>query len=395
MKKRCFALALSLALLLVCFAPAADAAPDLVFLCINDTFVGSLTSSNMPLRINNNMYISYRYLARVKALKYRYDDDLQTLRVYNSSASLIFDLGKAVTYDQDGKIYSYLAERRGAVLYIPIEFICRIFGFYYSQFTTELGTVVRINSVMSRFDDQQIAENNRTVMQTIHDAYYAPAEPDDPEPTAPTEPDPPPVTPTEPDPVEPEPPVHKTIYPMFCGALDSSTGDILDALRQHGAGATFFLPLDGLREQGDLLRRIICEGHALGLAVTSVDPVGEAEELNDLLSSMVVRRSRLVYIGGGSASLTKEQREALHAAGYRLWDPSFDLASEDVSAYAFARAANAALEDGPRIAALGLTSSAVVASALETVLARIDANEWTASRIDDWTTPVNASNDYS
>ena len=33
---------------------------DLVYLFINDTLIKSMTSSNMPIRINNSMYISYR-----------------------------------------------------------------------------------------------------------------------------------------------------------------------------------------------------------------------------------------------------------------------------------------------------------------------------------------------
>ena len=42
---------------------------DLVYLFINDTLIKSMTSSNMPIRINNSMYISYRYLVRIKPIK--------------------------------------------------------------------------------------------------------------------------------------------------------------------------------------------------------------------------------------------------------------------------------------------------------------------------------------
>ena len=105
---------LAVLMLIGVFSVSLDAAAqtDLVYLFINDTLIQSLTSSNMPLRVNNSMYISYRYLTRIKPIKYFYDEDIRILKVYTSNGSLFFDIGNSITYDQDGRIYSYLAEIR-------------------------------------------------------------------------------------------------------------------------------------------------------------------------------------------------------------------------------------------------------------------------------------------
>lgn len=401
--KRHFVRLAALAVVLVSsfLARPAEAAADLVFLCINDTFVGSLTSSNMPIRINNNMYISYRYLSRVKPLKYRYDDDVDTLRVYNTNASLTFDLSKAVTYDQDGKIYSYLAERRGGVLYVPIEFICRTFGFYYSQYTTDLGSVLRINSVMSRYSDQQITEANAATMQQIYDNYYKPAEEDpvtEPDQVTPTMPEPvtpPPQTPqTQPE--EPdEPAVIRTVYPVFLGELNRYTADILSVLQLYDVRGTFFVFEDDLLAQADNLRALVGQEQSIGLCVPAENAAEAAESLNELLSSLVLRRSRLVCIKEGSEALSAEQRQALHEAGYRLWDPSVSPQTDGMSAYALGRAAKTSIDGAPRIVCLGLQSDAACASALETILSHIRSGGSNCVPIEDWTTPVNASGDYT
>lgn len=385
---------LMLCALLLSLCTTASAQTDLVFLCINDSFVRSMTSSNMPIKVNNSMYISYRYLARIRSIKYFYNEDIHTLKIYNSSSSLIFDIDNAITYDQDGKIYSYQTERRGSTLYVPIEFICRMFNVYYSQTNTSMGQVIRISSMMSQYSDSELISVNRDVMQEIYTKYYSSADTVDPIPdpgikdqnTTPSEPD------DEPKPDETS--VRKTVYPAFVGSLGSSVSDILDHLSAFGVNATFFISSNDLSQNGDLLRRIVGEGHSIGAYVSAANPVAEAEGINSAFSSLAMRRSRLVLIKEGSRSLSEQQRAALSDAGYRIWDASVDPGSAERNSYSISLNAEALLDKAPRASVLRLYINDNSAGAVSSILSALRQKNWYIRRIEDWTEPLNVIKYY-
>ncbi len=388
LKKRMKGLA---ALALVFFMAAAfavdsaNASGELIYLCINDSFITGLTSSNMPIKINNSIYIPYRYLARIKPIKYFYDEDSNILKVYNTSATIIFDVGNHITYDQNSKIYSYLAEKRNGVLYVPIEFICRVFGAYYSQFSSSFGTVVRINSIMSSFSDEKLVSENREVMQEIYDKYMKDSKP--PEDTV----DPPPT----PEPGQTETPsVRKTVYVAVLGAVNDSSYEISSRASAYNLKVTFFLEKEGMKENSDTLRAIVCRGHSIGLYVSAGDPLGEAEELNGLLSGLVMRKSRIVCIKEGSAALTADQRRQLTDSGYRIWDAAVDPTGGRNS-YAVAQNASNLLSRGPRTLVLRLRSDEKCAGAAGTVFAGLTGGSYTVREIKAWTTPVNSIRYYN
>ena len=368
------------------FGLEAHATSDLVYLFINDTLIKSMTASNMPVRINNSMYISYRYLIRIKPIKYFYDEDIRILKVYTSDGSLIFDVGNSITYDQDGQIYSYLAEIRGGVLYVPIEFICRFFGVVYSQYSCDYGPVIRINSIMSQYSDGDLAAANRDAMKKLHDDYYA-AEPEPSVPVTPVVPE----TPDQPD-EEIRP---RTVYPMICGPLGDLSASLLTALDSRSARATFFLTDEGLPQQGDLLRRLVCSGHSLGLYVSAADPVGEAESLNALLSSMIFRKTRLVCIREGSKALSAAQRDALAAAGYRIWDGTLDPGSADRTAYTTQVNGRNLLQNAPATSTLLLHPTEAARDSIYTLLRFMQDNRFTTLAIGEWTTPINQIRFYN
>ena len=369
-------------LILTCLFPAtleAAAQTDLVYLFINDTLIQSLTASNMPLRINNSMYISYRHLNRIKPLKYFYDEDIRILKVYTSDGSLIFDISNSITYDQDGRIYSYLAAVRGGVLFVPIEFICRFFGVSYDQFSSEFGPVIRINSTLSLRDDDELIAANRENMQILYNDFYpAPYEPVTPQPVEP---------PVEEDPQEDIRP--RTIYTMVCGPLNEYSSALLSALDSYHMPTAFFLTAEGLQTQGDQLRRLVSSGHSLGLYVSAADPVGEAEALNALLSSMIFRKTRLVCIREGSKALTQAQREALTAAGYRIWDGMMDPGTGNRSGYTVSVNGKNLLQNAAGYSTLLLRPTEAARDSIYTLLRYMRENQISTAAIGEWTTPVN------
>lgn len=372
-------LALLLLTGVLAFSFEAQATNDLVYLFVNDTLLLDLTTSNMPLRIGNSMYISYRHLLRIKPLKYFYDEDIRILKVYTSGGSLVFDVGNSITYDQDGRIYSYLAEIRNGVLYVPVEFICRFFGITYHQFSSPLGPVIRINNILSPYSDNDLLTANADIMQDLYDEYY-PA----PEPTVP----PVVVAPVTPVP-EPEEQIRpRTTYPMIVGPLNEYTATLLTALDSYGAGAAFFLSGEGLQSQSDLLRRIVCSDFSLGLYVSAEDPVTEAEAINDVLSALVFRKTRLIAIREGSGALTQQQRDALSAAGYILWDGILDPGSAERTSYTVGINGQNLLKNAPVVSTLLLHSTEGTRDSIYTLLRYMRDNSFTALSIGEWTTPI-------
>ncbi len=379
----CSLLALLMVTGLFAFSLEAAARSDLIYLFINDTLVKGMTSSNMPVRINNSMYISYRYLINIKPLKYFYDEDIRILKVYTSNTSLIFDVGNSITYDQNGRIYSYLAEARNGVLFIPVEFICRFFGVSYTQFPTDLGQVIRINSNLSTYTDTQLITGNRAAMQDIYDDYY-PSE------AKPVDPVTPPVVTDPQEIIRP-----RNIYPMICGPLNEYSAGLLNAMDGYGTRATFFLSSEGLASQGDQLRRLACSGYGLGLYVSSEAPLAEAEAANALLYSMIFRKTRLVCIREGSTALTADQREGLAAAGYRIWDGILDPGSADRSGYTVGVNGKNLLQNTESNSTLMLHTTASARDSIYTLLHYMQDNRFTTLTIGDWTTPVNQIKQYN
>ena len=383
-KRLCSSLLLLLMLTgLFSFGLESAARSDLVYLFINDSLIKGMTSGNMPVRINNSMYISYRYLINIKPIKYFYNEEIRLLKVYTSDNALIFDIGNSITYDQGGRIYSYLAEVRSGVLYIPIEFICRFFNVSYNQFNSDLGPVIRINSTLSPYTDSQLTANNRAAMYKLYTEYY-PSE------TETTDPVPPPAQSEPQETLRP-----RSIYPMICGPLNEYSQSLLTALDGYNARATFFLSADGLAEQGDQLRRLVCSGYGLGLYVSAEDPLGEAEATNALISSMIFRKTRLVCIREGSKALTTDQREELANAGYRIWDGILDPGSADRSGYTVGVNGKNLLKDAPVTSTLLLCTTASTRDAMYTLLRYMQENRFSTMTMGDWTTPINHIKQYN
>ena len=370
-------LAAALAIVLTLIPGKASATGDLTFLCINDTFIYSLSSGNMPLRMNGSMYISYRYLMRIKPIKYFYDSDSRILKVYNSSKQLIFDIGSGITYDQDGKIYAFLAEVRGGGIFVPIEFICRVFGVEYSVIPTEYGPVIRISSIVSPYSDSELVSNNEETIRNIYQRYVDSLEPEN-------------NNTPQPD---PEPEQTKNVYIAVCGELNEHTDRLLTALSSYGYKAAFFLSGD-LASQGDLLRRIVCEGHELGVFVSAEDPAGEAERINELISSLVFRKTRLVCVDQGSRQLSGEQLETIEAAGLRLWDASLDPGSAVSNGYTVSANTSNLLKKAPRTSVLRLMSTEGAADAAYTVMRNLKNGNYNLLTMQEWTTPVNGAGFY-
>ena len=147
------------------------------------------------------------------------------------------------------------------------------------------------------------------------------------------------------------------MYLTFYGAPDKNTAAVLDTLRGSGRTAAFFLPVKSADWTDDTVRRIAAEGHTLALLLDADEKAsGDAlvEQLtlaNERLRLLTGVQTRIVSVSTGCAQLSRTQRDALIAAGYRLWDATLDAGDEKgTAARAYAETAQRFSETNATVA---------------------------------------------
>lgn len=127
----------------------------------------------------------------------------------------------------------------------------------------------------------------------------------------------------------------EVIYLTFDDGPTEYTNDLLDLLKMHNVKATFFMLGPEMRRYPDIVKRILDEGHAVGLHGISHEknifyngtegPVNEMNEANDILEEISGQRTALARPPYGSSPyLTKKQEACLENAHYIVWDWNID-----------------------------------------------------------------------
>lgn len=79
----------------------------------------------------------------------------------------------------------------------------------------------------------------------------------------------------------------KVIYLTFdCGYENGNTGKILEALRKHNAPATFFVVGNFLRDNPELIKQIVSEGHTIGNHTMHHPDMSKISDLNSFQKEM-------------------------------------------------------------------------------------------------------------
>lgn len=114
------------------------------------------------------------------------------------------------------------------------------------------------------------------------------------------------------------------------GPSDSTTPRVLDILKDEGVPATFFVIGRQAERRDYLLKRILQEGHTLGIHTysheydkiyASTDALLEdIKKCSDVLEKTVSVKTNLYRFPGGSFSVRPQYLKAVRAAGYRYVD---------------------------------------------------------------------------
>lgn len=315
-------------------------ASALTLTAVNETLL-PLSDDTMPVRLGGELYAPYSVFGNVTDTA-AYENEKVTLS--SGGNVLVFSPDEGTVYDQDYNAYETPAYHRNGTVYVPVQLVCGKLGLGYSTQPVSNETLLRITDGTSTADDATFMQQYATeITGAINNYYGGVVSTPETQNTAATEYTPEAITtqpaeePNSTPPTVEEAPTQRSslVYLCFYGEMTKYTIEILDALRNENQKVTFFLPTNTESYDDDLLRRMVAEGHAIGLLLDVVQSedtdvmIQALTDANTYLAFVTGMQTRLVTTAAGCDKLSSAQRNALFAAGYRMWDTTYD--SEDTT----------------------------------------------------------------
>ncbi len=354
-------------------------AATITLTAVNDQLL-PLTDSTMPTRRNGELYVPYTVFAGTLGVNNALPD-AQTLILYNLDNTLTFSLQQNYVYDESGTSYTQPAYVNGSMIYVPVKLVCRAFGLSYSSISSS-WPILRIINDRAALSDHDFVTSMESAIARLVNAYQNADTADTGSTTQNT--DNLPVTPPAETADVPKP---NRVYLAVVGTPNANTADILQALQNHAATATFFLSTDDLIGNDDWIRQIFVAGYPLGLsfAAEDADMLAHLEQANDLLERACGIRTHLVTTSG---TVTAALRQTLAAAGYRLWRTTMDGGENRKTAYRAAEAVLQAFQTSDAPVVLRLRHNQNTAQELQYVLSYMDAADISNPTLTFFATPV-------
>ena len=364
----------------------------LTLTAVNDSIL-PLSDSTMPARLGGEIYVPYSVFSQLGVSASSSDG---VLDLSANGETLSFSPAEGYVYDQDLNSYSTPAYSMNGTTYVPVKLCCGKFGLSYSTLAVAGETVLRVTDGSASSDSAFAAAKSGTIENKgIPSSNGSSSNGASSNGGTAAKPDETPIPKVE------EKPARKPsrVYLTFCGAPDKNTAAVLDTLRECGRTAAFFLPVKSADWTDDTVRRIAAEGHTLALLLDADEKAsGDAlvEQLtlaNERLRLLTGVQTRIVSVSTGCAQLSQAQRDALIAAGYRLWDATLDAGDEKGTAVrAYAETAQRFSETDAAVV-LRLHHSAATAEALAALSAYMTRQGIPSGTISLALTPINGADE--
>ncbi len=260
---------------------------------------------------------------------------------------------KIATVNGTEEIYLNLYKLHGGYYYVPAQYFCTVLGFSCEMVDSNatVGKTLRIND----------GNATKTLAELL--SPYAGSGADTGEST-PSVTDPPvtvpPVTPGE-DKTE------RTIYLTFNTIEKENTNSILKTLKNASMRATFFFTDAEIALYPSVVNSAYVGGHSLALTadtfVDADDFIRQMNDANERLYGITKTKTRIVQLPK-NADITKADTEKILAAGYVLWDYTYDVPdSKGYASYAVREHAITAVRSA-RTSVLRMSTNATVVKML-------------------------------
>lgn len=257
-----------------------------VYLTAVNDVVLEMTAETMPFWSNGALYVSNQVFEGTDlGVSYVRNDTMGLAVLYTPRSDLRFHLEDQTTTDKQGYTYSVHAIERGGYVFFPLDMICRYFGLAWSLNDTDIVPLLRVTSGSAILDDRSFIDAASSSMRSRYTAYQrqmaereeTSVPQDDPSQTA----------------------TGRQIRLLLTAQTAADALAAAEAL-EEGQTATFLLRLEQM-EDGDLLRGLIAQGHAVALlaqGTTAPDVAAEVERARDLLWQGACAWLELVWYEG-------------------------------------------------------------------------------------------------
>ncbi len=183
-----------------------------------------------------------------------------TYSLYTSEKQLYYSVSDGTVYDHEDVRYYTPTILRNGELFVSVQFVSQFFGLSWSRIQgSGYGDVVRITDGNQFLSDSDFLAAAESLMKSRYESYMSTIPTPTPAPTA---------TPTpsaEPEEDEEEEEEGGTLYLTFEGAPSENLINLLDT---YSIKASFYLTADEIAENADLVRKIVGNGHVLGVLCT-------------------------------------------------------------------------------------------------------------------------------
>ena len=210
------------------------------------------------------LYVSPGVFSNVSGIYTSYSSSQKLITMYDSTSTLVFDLNGGTCYTVGGSDHEASGILSGGSPYVPLNFVCSYFGLSYSYLTTDIAPMIRLKTGSEILKDSTFVSAVSSTMSARYSAFVS---------------------------AHPEmfsSPV--TMCLLLAGPLDENTDALLDYFAVTGIRAAFFTDAASIEAHPDIVRRIYCQGHSLGVMCDGID---SAEIFNEKLFDLLSMKSRL------------------------------------------------------------------------------------------------------
>lgn len=288
-------------------------ASTVYLMAVNDK-VHETTADNMPMVVDGALYIPYTMLSvQVTGInlgvRAQYSATRNTLTLSAAGMVVTFDTRNNTAVDASAGPLNVRAIVRNSMVYLPIAWLCDYFpGLSYSLSRTSYCVLVRLTSSAVILTDEQFLDAADNLLRDNLARYQASLTPASPSASPSSAPSP------SPSPSAQQP--SSLVYLAF--RWGEYAGDMAAALEDRGQRGLFLFSADELEGQEELVRRLVGQGHQIGLALTGPDPANcleQWERARDRLAQIACCTTVIASADG----LDGEGRRVLEEAGCALW----------------------------------------------------------------------------
>ena len=313
--KKTAALALCALVLAGALSLSASASPGNVnLMAVNERVLLDLTADNMPRTVGGVLYVPYTMLSYQATgidlgVNAMYSTTKRTLLVTDGQLGVVFDTRANNAQDLSGAEVSAQAMVRNGTVFVPIDWLCDYFGtISCTRTSTRHGTLIRLTSSSAILSDRSFvsaADNQLAGSLSRYLESGGRGEGENPVPSGGAE--------------ASEPPSGGELYLALLWGDDGE--ECVRLAEGRGLRALFLFTPEQLREQDDLVRRLVGAGHTIGLSLEGEDVeacMDQAADGRGLLAAI----ARCPALVAGAPNLDREGRDALAQDGFAVWQPT-------------------------------------------------------------------------